>query len=179
MRDHARAANPEDIQKLRTLLTRGGSAPLMWRGRIVLAFLEGATYEELRDRFGGSPTSHSRWIHRFREHGLDGLRTRKRGPRRAPVREGLLQWLPPVLARGPADHGLAGEHWTLETLQQLRQRQTGEHVSLESIRLALHRLGAPKRATTAARRSQQSRPSRTATTRSWWRNTPPEQERTA
>jgi transposase len=179
VRDHARVANPEDIQRLKTLLTRGGAASLMWRGRIVLAFLEGATYEELRDRFGGSPTSHSRWIHRFREHGLDGLRTRKRGPRKAPVRESLLRWLPPVLAQGPADHGLAGEHWTLEALQQLREQQTGEHVSLESIRLALHRLGAPKRTASPARRTQATRASRTPATRSWWRSTPPEQERTA
>jgi transposase len=179
VREHARAANPDDVQKLKTLLTRGGAASLMWRGRIVLAFLEGATYEELRDRFGGSPTSHSRWIHRFREHGLDGLRTRKRGPRKAPVREGLLEWLPPVLSQAPADHSLAGEHWTLETLQQLRQQQTGEHVSLESIRLALHRLGAPKRPATSERRPRAARPSRASATRSWWRSTPPEQERTA
>ncbi len=174
MRDQARAADPIEVQRLRALLARGGSASLVWRGRIVLAFLEGATYEQIRERFGGSPTSHSRWIRRFRERGLEGLRTRKRGPRKAPVREGLVEWLPEALSQSPLEHGLGSGRWTLETLQQLREHQTGERVSLESIRLALHRIAAGKTPSTARRNG-----GRDGRNRVWWKDPEAVRERSA
>jgi transposase len=166
MPDEAREADPKEVAELRALLTRGGPAQLMWRGRIVLAFLDGATYGDLRDRFGGSPTSHSRWIRRFREHGLDGLRTRKRQPRKAPLRDSLLAWLPTVLGTSPQEHGFSSTRWTLESLQKLWERETSERISLESIRLALHQFASENQP--ADEPGSRHRP-HGRSGRSWWR----------
>lgn len=55
---------------------------------VELASLEGANKRELCRRFGISPTVAYKWLKRFRQEGVEGLRNRSRRPRRTPKRVG-------------------------------------------------------------------------------------------
>lgn len=71
--------SPEDLKSLQQL-TRCGSTEqrLAQRARLVLDWLAGATLTAVAERFRTERNTVSKWVHRFVEQGLDGLRDQPR-----------------------------------------------------------------------------------------------------
>jgi len=80
-------------------------------------------------------------VKRFRAQGVAGLQSRPRAPVPGPQQKVLAVFLPQTVQHSPRAVGLAQERWTLQALQELCARQTGQRPSLESIRRALKRFG--------------------------------------
>jgi transposase len=113
----------------------------MMRARVVLAFFEGASYEQLRQQYGHSPATLAKWVRRFRGSGIAGLRDKKRQSPPGPKRARLLNWLPSIVHQSPRGFQIEEDRWTLRTLALLHEQQTGVPVSLESVRRALAQFG--------------------------------------
>lgn len=141
MRKRTREIDEASLAALCGAAHSSGNSAAMLRARAVLCFFEGASYEQVRARFGFVPDTLSKWIGRFREKGVAGLRGQSSGGRSAPRREQAMAWLPTVVHQRPRSLGIPEDRWTLRTLQQLCHEQTGYRHSLEAIRLALHKLG--------------------------------------
>ena len=82
-----------------------------------------------------------RVLRRFHEQGLDAV-PRRHGGGPAPTltkeaEDELLQ----VIDDDPHTHGMASANWTTASLATYLAHKTGIHVSLETVRLALHRRG--------------------------------------
>lgn len=112
-----------------------------WRASIVLAYLEGASYAALKERFECSSRTIAKWVRRFVEEGVAGLEDRPHPPPTRTLRVFLVEWFPSVIHESPRKHGLAQDRWTLVALQEVCERQTGRRPSLESVRLALKAFG--------------------------------------
>lgn len=141
MRKRTREIDEASLGQLRRAAHASGNSAVTLRARAVLAFFEGRSYVQIRHSFGFVPDTLSKWITRFREAGVRGLRGQSPGPRAAPRREQLLAWLPTVIRQSPRTLGLYEDRWTLRGLQELCQRQTGQVHSLEAIRVALGKFG--------------------------------------
>jgi len=141
MRKRTREIDEESLSALRRAAHASGNSAVAMRARAVLAFFEGASYDDVRDRLGFVAATLSKWIGRFRADGVSGLRGRPPGGGPAPHREHAMAWVPTVVHRPPRSLGIAEDRWTLRTLQQLCFEQTGQRHSQECIRLALHKLG--------------------------------------
>jgi transposase len=141
VRKRTREIDEKSLSELRRAARSSGNSAVMLRARAVLAFFDGASYLEIKSRMGLAGTTVAKWMGRFREQGVEGLRGEPLGPRSAPQREQVLAWLPQVIHQPPRSLGLREDRWTLRALQQVCQEQTGQRHSLESIRVALHRLG--------------------------------------
>jgi transposase len=141
MRPRTREIDPDSLARLRSAARNGGASGLMMRARVVVAFFEGASYDKLRQQYGHSPTTISRWIGRFRAGGIAGLRDKKRQGPPGPKRASLLSWLPDVVRQSPRGFQIEEDRWTLRALALLHEQQTGIPVSLESVRRALGKFG--------------------------------------
>jgi len=141
MRQRTREIDAESLRQLRRAAHASGNSAVTLRARAVLAFFEGRSYVQIRQAFGFVPDTLSKWITRFREAGVAGLRGERPGPRVAPRRQQLLAWLPTVIHESPRNVGLCEDRWTLRGLQELCEKQTGHVHSLEAIRVALGKFG--------------------------------------
>ena len=141
MKQHSRQIHADTLQDLQQLAQRRCSTPVVWRARIVLAFFVGAGYRQISQRFRCSQATVARWVKRFRAQGGAGLQSRPRAPVPGPQQKLLAVFLPQTVHHSPRAVGLAQERWTLQALQELCARQTGQRPSLESIRRALKRFG--------------------------------------
>lgn len=140
MRKRTREIDAESFGELRRAAHASGNSAVAMRARAVAAFFEGHSYVQIRESFGFVPRTVSKWITRFREAGVAGLRGKTPGPHAAPRRQELLAWLPSVIHQSPRSLGLGEDRWTLRGLQELCERQTGQVHSLEAIRVALGKL---------------------------------------
>ena len=141
MKQHSRQREADALQDLQQLARRRCCTPVLWRGRIVLAFFEGAGYRQPSPRFRCSQATSARWVKRFRAQGVAGLQSRPRPPGRGPQQKLLAVSLPQTVHHSPQPAGLAQERWTLQALQALCARQTGQRRTFESIGRALKRFG--------------------------------------
>jgi len=141
MRKRTREIEAEALAELRHAGAKASNADVRWRVTIVLAYFEGRTYEQIIREHRTSSRTIAKWIERYREEGLEGLRDRPKPGRPPTVREPLDAWLPKVIHQSPRTLGIERDQWTLQTLQEECERQTGLRPALESIRLALERLG--------------------------------------
>jgi transposase len=143
MRQNSRQIDPQALVELRQLAhPRRRISRITWRARIVLGFFEGETYRSLARRFRCAQPTIARWVSRFRESGVAGLRNRPRRSSGTGRRQKLLAvFLPDTVHKSPRTLGLARDRWTLQSLQAQCARQTGERPSLESLRRSLKRFG--------------------------------------
>ena len=141
MRKRTREIDAESLAGLRAKTRRGAVNQEAFRARVVLAFFEGSTYAEIRERYGWASHTTAKWVERFRGQGMAGLARKPRATPPPPVRGRLEGWLPGVIHESPRALGLEQDRWTLRALQSLCEEQTGERCGLESIRRALHGFG--------------------------------------
>lgn len=141
MRKRTREIDAESLAALHEMVRHGVRSTEAFRARAVLAFFEGSTYKEIHTGYGWASATTALWLSRFRAEGVSGLGAKVRSNPPGRVRGLLEVWLPTVVHKSPRGFGREQDRWTLEALQAVCERQTGERPSLESIRLALHRFG--------------------------------------
>lgn len=133
--------NLQQQRWLRAALKSVRDAGVMKRIVALLEIDRGVPPAEVAAHLGVTRQTLYNWIRRFNEGGgLCALRDRPRHGRRpklsAPVR-GLLVWL---LEQPPDAFGYAAVGWTAPLLRDLLATQMGVHVSVYTIRRALHQL---------------------------------------
>ena len=141
MRKRTREIDRELLEALQKKARQGAVNIEAVRAGRVLAFFEGSTYAEITERFGWATHTTAKWVQRVRDQGLAGLARKPRATPPPRVRGLLKGWLPEVIHQSPRSFGREQDRWTLESLRCVCAEQTGESVSLESIRLALRSLG--------------------------------------
>lgn len=139
MSKRTREIDREVLEALRRKARQGTVNVEAVRARGVLAFFQGATYAQIHERFGWATHTTAKWVQRVREQGVAGLARKTRATPPPPVRGLLEAWIPQVIHQSPRSFGREQDRWTLEALQRVCEERTGRRVSLESIRLALHR----------------------------------------
>ena len=105
------------------------------RLQIIMLSAAGKRVPEISEEVNLHPINVRKWIHRFNEQGLDGLRSGK-SPGRPPVfseeqREQIVQ----IARTNPRQLGLHYTRWSLQRLRRyLIDHQIVEHISVETIR---------------------------------------------
>lgn len=98
-------------------LAQEGKPEAAKRARIVLARASGLSEAEVAAGFGVGRLAVRRWVRRFRQHGVLGLQTQRRGHGPSvfttEVRKAILQ----VAETSPRQFGVEREQWSLRTLR--------------------------------------------------------------
>lgn len=109
---------------------------------IVLLSAQGHRVQEVSREVDLHPINVRKWIHRFNEDGIDGLRSGK-SPGRPPVfsdeqREAIVE----IAAADPRQVGLNFSQWSLQRLRKyLIQNKIVDQISVETIRQVLRAHG--------------------------------------
>lgn len=105
------------------------------RLQIIMLSAAGKRVPEISEEVNLHPINVRKWIHRFNEQGLEGLRSGK-SPGRPPVfsekqRKEIVQ----TAGTNPRQLGLHYTRWSLQRLRRyLIERQVVDHISVETIR---------------------------------------------
>jgi transposase len=105
---------------------KGSAKELQVRRQIVGRLLEeGRGLREVARLVKASPSSVSRWKQTLQEGGIEALRAKPHGGRRARLTAQQKRKLEEVLLEGPLAAGFATELWTLVRVAQVIERQFG------------------------------------------------------
>ena len=142
-----RPLTQEEQSSLRSGL-RSGNAFVLRRCQILLASARGDSVEQIHTSLGFSRQGVRDVLHAFGDEGLVALTRRSNRPKTGPKARPTLaekerELLQRILEQSPRVFGKPASLWTLTLLAQVVQEQgLSSHVlSLETIRVALHRLG--------------------------------------
>jgi transposase len=105
------------------------------RLQIIMLSAAGKRVPEISEEVKLHPINVRKWIHRFNEQGLEGLRSGK-SPGRPPVfSEEQRAQIVQIARTNPRQLGLHYTRWSLQRLRRyLMERQIVEHISVETIR---------------------------------------------
>jgi transposase len=105
------------------------------RLQIIILSAAGKRVPEISEEVNLHPINVRKWIHRFNEHGLDGLRSGK-SPGRPPVfSEEQRAQIVQIARTNPRQFGLHYTRWSLQRLRRyLIEHAIVEHISVETIR---------------------------------------------
>jgi len=108
------------------------------RLQIIMLSAAGKRVPEISEEVNLHPINVRKWIHRFNEYGLDGLRSGK-SPGRPPVfSEDQRLRICDIANTNPRLLGLHYSRWSLQRLRRyLVERRIVEHISVETIRQIL------------------------------------------
>jgi transposase len=107
--------------------------------QIIMLSAAGKRVPEISEEVNLHPINVRKWIHRFNEQGLDGLRSGK-SPGRPPVfSEDQRAQIVHIARTNPRQLGLHYTRWSLQRLRRyLMEHQIVEHISVETIRQIIH-----------------------------------------
>lgn len=105
------------------------------RLQIIMLSAAGKRVPEISEEVHLHPINVRKWIHRFNQHGLDGLRSGK-SPGRPPVfSEEQRDQIVRIASTNPRALGLHYSRWSLQRLRRyLIERRIVDHISVETIR---------------------------------------------
>jgi transposase len=105
------------------------------RLQIIMLSAAGKRVPEISEEIHLHPINVRKWIHRFNQDGLDGLRSGK-SPGRPPVFDDMQRTqIAQIAATNPRMLGLPYSRWSLQRLRRyLIDQQIVEHISVETIR---------------------------------------------
>jgi len=120
------------------------------RARVVLMSAEGYRIPEIGEVLGAHPANLRKWIHRFNERGISGLRTVHSGGAKPRISSEQKARIVDLAQCNPRDLGLRYSTWTLQKLaDQACQRHIVERISHERVRQILREAGCSYRSTIA------------------------------
>lgn len=156
-----RELKDEEWQELESLAQQSEGDVPEQRLMIVLLSAQGHRVQEVSREVDLHPINVRKWIHRFNEDGIDGLRSGK-SPGRPPVfsaqqRERIVE----VASMDPRQLDMSFSQWSLQRLRKyLIQSGIIEQISVETIRQILRAHGIKHRLTRSWRRDVFVRSSR-------------------
>ena len=116
----------------------GGDAAMRHRTRVVLLSRQGYRVPEIGPLLKSHPANLRKWIHRFNEHGCEGLRSVHSGGPRLRFSVQQRRDIVRLAQTGPRDLGLNFTRWTLHKLaQQAAKRGIVDRISHECVRQIL------------------------------------------
>ncbi len=126
------------LQQLRAIAHRHEDDLPANRVRIVLLSAEGKSVPEISRVVNLHPINVRKWIHRFRQHGVDGLRSGKSPGRPRLFTPEQRQRIAAIAAMDPLSLGLPFNRWSLQRLRSyLLDQGLVDHISVETIRQIL------------------------------------------
>ena len=133
---------PAARRRLRKWARVTKDAALRARILVVLHYDAGLGARRIASALGISCMTAQRAVHRFLDHGEDGLLDRRRENGCAKVDADVEQALVELLQGSPLDHGWRRPTWTRELLVKSLQQATGVRVSLSTMSRILKKLRA-------------------------------------
>jgi len=120
-----------------------GSARELEQRRLIAGrmFQDGKSTTEIARLLGVTKPAVSNWRKLWKAHGLEGLKAKPAGHRRALLSPAQKEQLAGFLEQGPAEHGLAKPFWTLPLVGQLVQQRFGVGYGQTQIWRLMHELG--------------------------------------
>ncbi len=145
---YVKSPNIGERQRLEHLRSSQESPELAKRASIVLLSNQKRRIHEISSTVGLHPINVRKWIHRFNEMGLDGLRSGK-SPGRPPVfTEEQRAEIVKIARTNPRALGLHYSRWSLQRLRRyLIEHKVVDHISVETIRQIIqsHEAAHPRR----------------------------------
>lgn len=87
---------------------------------------KGLTQKEIAAALDVTPGAVSQWMRRYREGGVEGMRSRRdRSGARPRMEDGAWDRLAALLSEGPAAHGFDGAAWSFTNIARLIEREFG------------------------------------------------------
>lgn len=112
------------------------------RCRIVLLYEKGWGAPRIAEALGCAACTALRVVHRFLQHGEDGLLDARRENGQAKVNADMLQALSELVAGVPEEFGWQRTNWTRELMAEAVELFTGERVSVTTVSRMLEQLNA-------------------------------------
>jgi transposase len=141
-----RKLTDDELDELEHLLQHPESELPVQRLMIILLSAQGCRVQDVSRKVELHPINVRKWIHRFNEEGIDGLRSGK-SPGRPPVfstnqREVIAE----IASSDPRQLGLNFMYWSLQRLRKyLVQNKIVDQISVETIRQVLRANGVKHR----------------------------------
>ncbi len=136
---YARPLLPGERRELMRMV-EGGNTKLAQRARVILLSAdEQYRVPEIASMVGLGPDKVRKWIHRFNQHGVNGLRSRPFKPGPPPKFQGpTKQRIIEIAQTPPRQLGLLFSTWTLHNLRQYLIKQgVVDQISHETLRKIL------------------------------------------
>jgi transposase len=134
------------LPTLDTCLKQTKEARLFRRAQAVREVVQGQRLQVVSDSLHFTYSALRKWVHRFANQGIEGLRDRPRPGRPPKVTCALAHHLDRLADQDPLQHGSSHSQWSCQELATVLARQTGLQLSRESVRAVLkkrHQLQPP------------------------------------
>ena len=129
---------PDDaLPTLDTFLKQTKEARVFRRAQAVRDVVKGQRLQTVSETLSFTYSALRKWVHRFANQGTQGLVDRPRPGRPPKVTCALAQQLDRLVDQDPLQHGSSHSPWSCQELASVLTRQTGVHLSRESVRTVL------------------------------------------
>jgi transposase len=124
----------EALPTLETFLKQTKEARGFRRAQAVREGIKGQRLQTVSDTLHFTYSALRKWVHRFAHQGVQGLVDRPRAGRPPKVTCALARHLDHLVDQAPLEHGSSHSQWSCQELATVLARQTGVHLSRESVR---------------------------------------------
>src|SRR5262244_4585259 len=129
---------PNDaLPTLNTFLKQTKEARVFRRAQAVRDVVQGQRLQTVSDTLHFTYSALRKWVYRFAHQGPQGLVDRPRSGRPPKVTGALAHHLDRLVDQDPLQHGSSHSQWSCQELATVLARQTGIHLSRESVREVL------------------------------------------
>ena len=126
---------PDDaLPTLDTCLKQTKAARVFRRAQAVRNVVKGQRLQTVSDALQFTYSALRTWVHRFANHGTQGLVDRPRSGRPPKITCELEQHLNRLVDQDPLQHGSIHSQWSCRELATVLAQQTGVHLGRESVR---------------------------------------------
>ncbi len=122
------------LPTLDTFLKQTKEARIFRRAQAVRAVVRGQRLQTVSDTLHFTYSALRKWVHRFADQGVQGLADRPRSGRPPKVTCELAHHLDHLVDQDPLQQGSSHSQWSCQELDTVLARQTGVHLSRESVR---------------------------------------------
>ena len=99
------------------------------------------TWEEVAEILYRSPKQVRKWVKKYNNHGLEGLKSRKQKGNDPMLSSGQKAELKKIVSNNPRDSGHEFSNWTTKNLREVVSERFRKTISQETVRRVLHGLG--------------------------------------
>ena len=125
------------LPTLETFLKQTKEARIFRRAQAVREVVQGHRLQTVSDALHFTYSALRKWVYRFAHQGVQGLADRPRSGRPPKVTCALAHHLNRLVDQDPLQHGSSHSQWSCQELATVLARQTGVHLSRESVREVL------------------------------------------